>query len=290
MSVTQTFFLAHTARAKLSREASRGDHNLRLLVGHANMLDTLMLDLADAERQQERWFNQSSVRRTNNNSSSSSSTSTSTSTSTPAGAKSMHIQWADRVVETPQGDWDSDDVAVLSDSESNSSSDDDDDGSDYDGDDQFFVDVSPPTPASVPTSSPTNHVSDDKEHDEHDEGFKDDLEEDYADLALTRTHSHTQHHLPELLSDDESEDDELPSPPSPPQATFDHFSDSEQADDTVVTCRLFSSRSSDITTHTTTTPSKPPPKPLLPEPDRPDFLEQRFLEPAGSREAPIQAC
>ena len=59
MSITQTYFLAHSARGKLSKEASRGDHNLRLLVGHANMLDSLMLDLANAEQEQERWFNKS---------------------------------------------------------------------------------------------------------------------------------------------------------------------------------------------------------------------------------------
>ena len=57
MSITQTYFLAHSARGKLSKEAARGDHDLRLLVGHANMLDSLMLDLANAEQEQERWFN-----------------------------------------------------------------------------------------------------------------------------------------------------------------------------------------------------------------------------------------
>ena len=59
MSITQTYFLAHSARGKLSKEAARPDHDLRLLVGHANMLDTLMLDLANAEQEQERWFNKS---------------------------------------------------------------------------------------------------------------------------------------------------------------------------------------------------------------------------------------
>ena len=59
MSLTQTYVLAHTARSKLSREASRPTHNLRRLVGHANMLDNLMLDLANAEQEQESWFNQS---------------------------------------------------------------------------------------------------------------------------------------------------------------------------------------------------------------------------------------
>lgn len=59
MSITQTYFLAHSARGKLSKEASRADHDLRLLVGHANMLDSLMIDLANAEQEQERWFNRS---------------------------------------------------------------------------------------------------------------------------------------------------------------------------------------------------------------------------------------
>ncbi|KAA8902489.1 hypothetical protein FN846DRAFT_955578 [Sphaerosporella brunnea] len=56
MSVTETFYLAHKARGKLSSEASRSDHNLRLLVGHANLLDTLMIHLAEAEAEQERWY------------------------------------------------------------------------------------------------------------------------------------------------------------------------------------------------------------------------------------------
>lgn len=59
MSITQTYFLAHTARGKLSKEAARADHDLRLLVGHANLLDSLMLDLANAEQEQEQWFNKS---------------------------------------------------------------------------------------------------------------------------------------------------------------------------------------------------------------------------------------
>ncbi|KJZ72159.1 hypothetical protein HIM_08424 [Hirsutella minnesotensis 3608] len=84
MSVTQTYYLAHTARAKLSREAAQPDHDLRLLVGHANLLDSLMLELADAEREQERWFNQS-VRGASK---------------TPQ----RRVQWADRVEEHPEED------------------------------------------------------------------------------------------------------------------------------------------------------------------------------------------
>jgi hypothetical protein len=59
MSLTSVYFLAHSARGKLSKEASRADHDLRLLVGHANMLDSLMIDLANAEQEQERWFSKS---------------------------------------------------------------------------------------------------------------------------------------------------------------------------------------------------------------------------------------
>ncbi|TKA63946.1 hypothetical protein B0A55_12956, partial [Friedmanniomyces simplex] len=59
MSLTQTYDVASTARSKLGRETNREDHNLRWLVGHANLLDTLMLDLADAEREQDAWFTQS---------------------------------------------------------------------------------------------------------------------------------------------------------------------------------------------------------------------------------------
>ena len=59
MSLTQTYVLAHTARGKLAKEAKRGDHNLRRLVGHANLLDGLMIDLLEAERSQEALFNAS---------------------------------------------------------------------------------------------------------------------------------------------------------------------------------------------------------------------------------------
>ncbi|KHN99487.1 uncharacterized protein MAM_02340 [Metarhizium album ARSEF 1941] len=102
MSITQTYYLAHKARAKLSREAAQPDHDLRLLVGHANLLDSLMLELADAEREQERWFNQSVRGASSNN--------------TKAGER--RVQWADRVVE-----------------ESDSSDSDSDSDSDFDEDD-----------------------------------------------------------------------------------------------------------------------------------------------------------
>ncbi len=120
MSVAQTYFLAHKARAKLCSEAARPDHNLRLLVGHANLLDSLMLELADAEREQESWFNQS-VRGASHWSSSTTSTSTSTSTS-----QDRHIQWADTIVEEPEHDWQAEDAESDSDDSSDSDSDFDD--------------------------------------------------------------------------------------------------------------------------------------------------------------------
>lgn len=80
MSLTQTYYIASSARTKLGREASRPDHNLRLLVGHANLLDSLMLDLQDAEREQEAWFNQTVQK-------------------AQKAEEPKHIQWADTIVE-----------------------------------------------------------------------------------------------------------------------------------------------------------------------------------------------
>src|SRR3569833_4388026 len=91
MSITQTYYLAHKARGKLSSEAARPDHNLRLLVGPANLLASLMMELADAEREQESWFNQS-VRG-----------------ATKATQQDRHVQWADTVVEEPEGGWPAED-------------------------------------------------------------------------------------------------------------------------------------------------------------------------------------
>ncbi|TVY82088.1 hypothetical protein LSUE1_G005090, partial [Lachnellula suecica] len=83
-----------TARGKLSSEAARSDHNLRLLVGHANLLDSLMLDLAEAEQEQESWFNQS-VKKAHTQE-----------------EQPRHIQWADSIVEVeePEEDWQAEDA------------------------------------------------------------------------------------------------------------------------------------------------------------------------------------
>ena len=49
--------IAHQARGKLAKEAKCPDHNLHRLVCHANMLDTLIFDLAHAEEEQEKYLN-----------------------------------------------------------------------------------------------------------------------------------------------------------------------------------------------------------------------------------------
>jgi hypothetical protein len=97
MSLTQTYYIASSARAKLGREACRPDHNLRLLVGHANLLDSLMLDLQDAEREQEAWFNQTVQK-------------------AQKADEPKHSQWADTIVE--EDDYEDDEEADDSDSDS----------------------------------------------------------------------------------------------------------------------------------------------------------------------------
>jgi hypothetical protein len=97
MSLTQTYYIASSARTKLGKEACRPDHNLRLLVGHANLLDSLMLELHDAEREQEAWFNQSVQK-------------------AQKAEEPKHIQWADTIVEEDE-EQDSEDDASDSDSE-----------------------------------------------------------------------------------------------------------------------------------------------------------------------------
>jgi hypothetical protein len=184
MSITQTYYLAHKARAKLSREAAQPDHDLRLLVGHANLLDSLMLELAEAEREQERWFNQS-VRNTTK--------------STAAANNSRHIQWADRIEEE----------AVDEEYDSDSSSDSDDE-SDYDND-LDMVSSSSNNSTVVVSPAPAVKVVEDEIMGD------DDLEEDYAQLELVRTPSHS-NSPPELIDHDSESSDDEAMPPSPADA------------------------------------------------------------------------
>jgi hypothetical protein len=190
MSVTQTYYLAHTARGKLSHEAAKADHNLRLLVGHANLLDSLMLDLAEAEQEQESWFNQS-VKKASK-------------TEEP-----KHIQWADAVVEDPEEDWQAED-ADSSDSES-----------EYDSDDDMEMEAGVVSLQRVQSHNIIASVSSVDE-----EEYEDDDEEDYEGLQLRLTPSHSAH-PPELDHDSDSSEDES-MPPSPPSDSLPSFSEKQQ--------------------------------------------------------------
>lgn len=183
MSLTQTYYLAHTARGKLSKEAARGDHDLRLLVGHANLLDGLMLDLADAEQEQESWFNQTVKR------------------ASKASEEPKHIQWADTIPEELEEAVEEEFYAESSDSDSDS-----DDDEEMQSAEPIALRNAPQAPATITTIE------------YEDEDMED---EDYEnDLALTRTSSA---HPPELLhedSDSESEDDSMPPSPEMPLDAF----------------------------------------------------------------------
>ncbi|KAF7904219.1 hypothetical protein EAF00_001553 [Botryotinia globosa] len=204
MSITQTYYLAHTARGKLSFEASRADHDLRLLVGHANLLDSLMLELAEAEQEQESWFNQSVRKATKQE-------------------EPRHIQWADtvveEVVEEEEEDWETSDL-------------DNDDSSDSDSDFDSDEELEDPTMTSLTRVHSNNmHTPitvSSREIEEDEERLEDDGEEDYSSLQLHLTKSHhAASSPPELDHDSDSSEDES-MPPSPPSDTMPTFSEKQQ--------------------------------------------------------------
>jgi hypothetical protein len=193
MSITQTYYLAHTARSKLSKEAARADHDLRLLVGHANLLDSLMLDLANAEKEQEQWFN-NTVRAATKK------------------AQPSHIRWADSIEEESMEDYSDDDSDVS-----------DDDFSDYDEDEDVFEDLTTTAKAVRRAPSPPALLSAGHDSEEEEDDYED---EEVARLTLTRTPSRQQS-PPELLEDLSSDDDEDSMPPSPEQLVMDAFASSQ---------------------------------------------------------------
>jgi hypothetical protein len=182
MSISQTYLIASSARSKLGKEATRADHNLRRLVGHANLLDALMVELRDAEREQEAWFNRS-VRRAQRDEAAADQ------------SRQQHIRWADDLVED-------DDEAVESESDSESDSDSDSECTEAD----FVMAAAPLRRMRSPPVSVTSQ--------DEDEDMYEDLE-DAPELQLVRTASHP----PELVDDDGSEDDSPPA--SPPQPLLD---------------------------------------------------------------------
>lgn len=191
MSLSQTYYIAASARSKLGKEACRPDHDLRLLVGHANLLDSLMLELQQAEREQDAWFNQA-VRKA------------------AKVEEPRHIQWADTIVEdNDEDDEDADDASEASDSDS-----------DYD--EAEFDMISPlrwtsPPPATVTVTDAVTETAD-----LEDGEFYEDFEFD-EEHALTRTSSAQ---LPELVHDSSDSEDESP-PASPPQPAL-QFSEAQR--------------------------------------------------------------
>ena len=205
MSLTQTYYLAHTARGKLSKEAAKSDHDLRLLVGHANLLDGLMLDLADAEREQESWFNQ---------------TVKGAAKASEEPEKPKHIQWADSIPEEAieEEDWD----AEVSDNES-------------DSDDEEDEEIAPAQRLPLGRTNASTTVTA-MEIDE-DEDMEDDDEFEEG-LILTRTSSN---HPPELLHESDSESEDESMPPSPPASEMHFDSLSEKQRQAIATTSFYPS-------------------------------------------------
>ncbi|TKA66000.1 hypothetical protein B0A55_11854 [Friedmanniomyces simplex] len=203
MSLTSIYYTASTARTKLGREANRSDHNLRLLVGHANLLDSLMIELSSAEREQEAWFNQSLSR-----------------ASKPEQPK--HIQWLDEVAEADEEEGD--------DSES-------DDGSDYDDDaEQLFASIPVGRMRSSPVQVDSMEVDDDE--DEEDSDLDAEFDEEHA---LQRVPSSRQS-PPELLDscEDDSSDSEDESMPSSPETQS--FELDEKERETITTTAFYDAK------------------------------------------------
>ncbi|KAK6346445.1 hypothetical protein TWF730_010767 [Orbilia blumenaviensis] len=184
MSITQTFYLAHKARGKLSSEASKSDHDLRLLVGHANLLDRLMLHLQTAEREQDAWFN--AMVRGNS-------------------TEDDESNLMDTISEEDEEEH----IGSLAEDypESDSSADDSED--DYEWESGHIVST-PRYPAYdySKTVIDVDEVDADEDFEEEEDGF----------YALRRTSSHAPMSPPDLIEDDDSDSESVP--PSPPQPTL----------------------------------------------------------------------
>ena len=172
ISLTETYCVATTCRSKLGKEAGRKDHELRRLVGHANMLDMLMEELMEAEREQEGRVN-ALIR------------------AAPKPQQPPKVQWIDTIAEELEED----------DSDSDEDSDDDGDLGGYENRKLPVRTAKIPLPKlSSAYFDDSDELSDDD--DEADEGPDD------SELVLRRWPS--KHHLPELTydSDSASEDED----------------------------------------------------------------------------------
>jgi hypothetical protein len=226
MSLRQTYTLAAMAKDRLYKEFAKGDFvNLRFLLGHASLVDGLTAELAEAEREQESWFNQT----------------VSNAAAEQAAPSPKHIQWATAVVENYEAEEedDNDDYASSEDSS-------DDDDEDYSSSFYRPTPLTPlrrvPSPPPRAVSSQTQTTIDLDLNDYSDTDSDSDLDYDDEDasssvLALTRTSSHSvlptppkislstssshspSSSPPELthdLSDEDHSDDDAGMPPSPP--------------------------------------------------------------------------
>lgn len=206
MSLTQTYYLAHTARGKLSKEAARGDHNLRLLVGHANLLDSLMLDLANAEQEQESWFNQT--------------VKSAAKASSEESKQSQRVTWADQHTITEEEMYDED--------------------SESDSDDEESAEVA--VAARKITAQPMQiSLSEDEDEEMEDDEYDADLS-----LTRTSSHSRAHElSPPELMHEDsdsdDSEDDSMPPSPPPTELLI-----SEKARQEIATTSFYQSPSKPI--------------------------------------------
>ena len=195
-TLVDNYILAHTARRKLSDEAQRSDHRLRQLVGHANMLDALMLDLHHAELARERRVNEASR----------------------SGRGSSSMRYTSAIPE--------EDLHNLDEADS----DDSDSDSDSDSDVYSMLDVDTDVEQGRPVADAQISPADANCEQEAVDDAHMCMDEDHynEDLALARTHSHSpfasSSPVPELISDsDESDDDTSTSPTSPPLPTIRDF-------------------------------------------------------------------
>jgi len=209
MSLTQTYYIAASARSKLGKEACRPDHNLRLLVGHANLLDSLMVELHEAEREQEAWFNQTVKKASRDE-------------------EPKHIQWADTIVEEDEMEEDDDTASESS-----------DDSDDSYTEEDFHMAAPFKGIRSSPVMISSREVDDDEE-----EFYDDEYDEEHA-LIRTQSHSNSPSSPPELVDDSES-DDESP-PASPPQATLEFTK--QQQRQAIATTGFFDEKQASLAAH-----------------------------------------
>ncbi|POS85827.1 hypothetical protein EPUL_006624 [Erysiphe pulchra] len=185
------------ARRKLAREASRSDLNLSRLVGHANLLDSLMLELGRAEREQQQKQQPVNV----------------TVQRTVKPDSSRHIQWADCVVVEPEEDWN------LSDAESDSENEEECDSEECLDMEANMVSLQRvPSRRNLSSFNTQNIITYSTLMSYPDTDEDDDEDFDVLQLEYSPSHSSP----PELDNDSDSSEDEA-MPPSPPTSHLPSF-------------------------------------------------------------------